>query len=409
MSDIGSGPPAGGEIGSVLADRYRIDEVIGRGGMSTVYRATDEALGRTVALKVFRADLADADDVRRQQDEIRLIAGLNHVALVTLFDAVSTDSSGDDSSGSRDRTFIVMQYVDGRDLRDRLSAGPIDATTVAMLGADLAEALAYVHGRGVVHRDVKPGNILLPNHGNSTTGPQAMLADFGIARIVDGTRHTATGSVLGTASYLSPEQAVGSAMSSATDVYSLGLVLIECLTGERCFPGSGLESVSARLSRDPEVPDRFGFAWEELLRAMTAREPAARIDAAGTAAALRRIALAPVEVPDPTLRYPVATLESTEVLSAPVNTAGITERLVPAKTDLVPPAAELVVNVPRKHGVRSMIAIVTIIVALLVAAAIAWWAVTSTPPAPDFAPVNYPTVDGDLGRHLEQLQRSVEP
>ena len=409
MSDIGSGPPAGGEIGSVLADRYRIDEVIGRGGMSTVYRATDEALGRTVALKVFRSDLADADDVRRQQDEIRLIAGLNHVALVTLFDAVSTDSRG-----SRDRTFIVMQYVDGRDLRDRLSAGPIDATTVAMLGADLAEALAYVHGRGVVHRDVKPGNILLPNRGNSTTGPQAMLADFGIARIVDGTRHTATGSVLGTASYLSPEQAVGSAMSSATDVYSLGLVLIECLTGERCFPGSGLESVSARLSRDPEVPDRFGFAWEELLRAMTAREPAARIDAAGTAAALRRIALAPVEVPDPTvpdptLRYPVATLESTEVLSAPVNSAGITERLAPAKTDLVPPAAALVVHVPRKHGVRSMIAIVTIIVALLVAAAIAWWAVTSTPPAPDFAPVNYPAVDGDLGRHLEQLQRSVEP
>jgi serine/threonine protein kinase len=115
-----------------------------------------------------------------------------------------------------------------------------------------------------VHRDVKPGNILLPEAEGEATGPRAMLADFGIARIVDGTRITATGSVLGTANYLSPEQAAGTALSGASDVYSLGLVLIECLTGEKSFPGSALESVAARLSSDPPIPTGFGPEWESL-------------------------------------------------------------------------------------------------------------------------------------------------
>ncbi|MCU1403247.1 MAG: protein kinase, partial [Microbacteriaceae bacterium] len=319
----------GSEVGSILAGRYRIDAVIGRGGMATVYRATDEALGRTVALKVFRTDLADADDVRRQQEEIRLIAGLNHFALVTLFDAIA-----DDSSGEHGRAFIVMQYVDGTDLRLRLNEGPLDSRTVAMVGADLAEALAYVHDRGVVHRDIKPANILLPNRENEVTGPQAMLADFGIARIVDATRLTATGSVIGTASYLSPEQATGSALSSATDVYSLGLVLIECLTGVRSFPGTAIETVSARLIRDPEVPEQFGDGWSELLHSMTAREPTARLDALAAAAALRAIAMEapaeePAEEPDaaPTERFPAQVdSDSADSDSADSNSAEATLR-----------------------------------------------------------------------------------
>lgn len=416
-------------VGDLLADRYRIEAVIGRGGMATVYRATDEALGRTVAIKVFREELADADDVRRQQEEIRLIAGLNHFALVTLFDAVA-----DDSSGEHGRAFIVMQFVDGTDLRDRLARGSLDPRTTAMVGADLAEALAYVHHRGVVHRDVKPANILLPHREQEATGPQAMLADFGIARIVDGTRLTATGSVIGTANYLSPEQAVGGAASGATDVYSLGLVLVECLSGEKVFPGSALESVSARLGSDPVIPDRFGAEWAAVLRAMTLREPSSRIGATEAAAALRLIALADSEPQDltellePTRRYPVVTPADTEVAaaagrSAPVVAAGsesaatelmATEVMSAAGRAVQPKLRETPRTTPRRKRPRlAGIVFGTAIAAVLLAGAIGIgvWIVTSQAPSPHATQTTivYPDLPGDLGTHLKQLEKAVAP
>jgi hypothetical protein len=153
---------------------------------------------------------------------------------------------------------------------------------VAELGADVASALAHVHAAGVVHRDVKPGNVLVDENGG------AMLSDFGIARLVDDTcHHTRTGTVVGTVAYLAPEQVAGERVTTAVDIYALGLVLLEALTGVRPYAGTSVESALARLSRPPEIPATLPQGWGALLTAMTARDPAARPGAAAVSALLR--------------------------------------------------------------------------------------------------------------------------
>ena len=270
----------------LISGRYRLIEPIGHGGMATVYRGQDEVLGRHVAVKLFRASAVDPDDVGRQETEMRLLASLSHPGLVTLFDAGKDDAGRDDGAAGEPRAFLVMELVDGPDLRKRLREGPaLPAANAAHVGAELAGALAYIHARGVIHRDVKPANILLPGTLDGMP-PRAQLTDFGIARVLDGARLTATGATLGTANYLSPEQASGSSATASSDIYSLGLVLLECLTGRVEFSGSAVESAVARLSRDPAVPDDLDSGWRHLLRGMTARDPADRPDAASVAAEL---------------------------------------------------------------------------------------------------------------------------
>lgn len=411
--------------GSVLSSRYTIEATLGSGGMATVYRANDEQLGRTVALKLFRADLANAEDVSRQRDEIRTIASLDHPAIVTLFDAVAADE------GEGGHAFLVMQYVDGSDLSTRLTRGPLDAAQVAALGADLASASAYVHERGVIHRDLKPANVLLPRM--RVGGPTAMLSDFGIARIVDGARLTATGTVVGTAAYLSPEQALGSALTGASDVYSLGLVLIECLTGERCFPGSSLESAIARLSVDPYVPTAHGRQWTELLQAMTAREPGERPTAAESAEVLGSLALQSLDSTDDAAVDPgVDGSESDVDATAPMNDAeagrepagtldptrpytrqetAATVRLEqPSEPAARPDGLEARDDPTAARAPRRRRAIITgIAVAALLVAGGSTWAMIAASQTPASPTVEYPTVDGDLGTHLERLEKSVEP
>ncbi|MFB9749734.1 serine/threonine-protein kinase, partial [Leifsonia shinshuensis] len=267
MTATGRTPAAAAphRAGERVADRYRLVERVGSGGMAEVFRAHDEMLGRDVALKIFRREFASAEDLQRQQAEVRLLANLSHPSLVTLFDTTS-DVDG--------RGVLVLEYVDGTDAGARLKAGPLPAPAVAALGADIARALAYIHAKGVVHRDVSPANILLP--GATSSGVAAKLTDLGIARLVDDARITSTGFVIGTASYLSPEQAAGGPVGAPSDVYSLGLVLLECLTGRREFPGSGVESAAARLARDPEVPATLDPDWRQLLRSMVARDPGDR-------------------------------------------------------------------------------------------------------------------------------------
>ncbi|TFD23774.1 serine/threonine protein kinase [Cryobacterium sp. TMS1-13-1] len=404
-------PPTLGPVGSLLADRFSIMSLIGTGGMASVYRATDTALGRFVAVKLFRAD-GGGTEPERQSGEIALLASLNHFALVTLYDAGTTTVDG------IPRTFIVMELVDGPDLRTRIEDGPVPSVDVAGMGADLAEALHYVHERGIIHRDVKPANVLLAPSGFPGRGMHAKLADFGIARLLDETRLTATGSLLGTASYLSPEQALGGAIGAPTDVYSLGLVLLECLTGTRAYPGTAVESAMARLQRQPEIPNDLGADWTDILRTMTARDPADRPTAADAAGLLRALAaggatdaptmLLPAPAPAATLLLPVAAPDPTPLL--PGAAAAPTEILkadAPASAPATGTAAARPAK-PRRLAHRRMLVLVVSGLTLIALAVVALFLINPAE-APAVAPPNYPTVDGTLGTHLQELQESVNP
>jgi serine/threonine protein kinase len=266
--------------GAVLAGRYRIDALIGRGGMARVYRAHDEVLGRDVALKLFTDATEDSEHATRAQSEVRILASLNHPSLVTLYDA---------RVDPRHDAFLVMELVDGPTLRDRIAAGPLDADDIATMATDLAEALHAVHAAGMVHRDIKPSNVLLAPSISPHREFRAKLADFGIAHLIDSARLTTPGTIMGTAAYLSPEQTRGVAPVPAGDVYSLGLVLLECFTRERAFPGGMTESLVARVQRDPEIPGTIGYGWKSLLTAMTSRAPENRPTALEAAEAARSL------------------------------------------------------------------------------------------------------------------------
>ena len=255
-----------------LGGRYRLIEVVGRGGMGSVYRGLDLRLNRPVAIKVLRSiERADTD---RFEAEIKILERLAHPDLVRLLDA------GDLAS----RPFLVMDLVQGRSLAERAAEGPLDREETARIGARVAAALAFVHDAGVIHRDVKPANVLL------TEGGDVFLADFGIARLIDSTSITVTDRPLGTPAYLSPEQVEGSRVGPSTDVYSLGLVLIECLSGRRAFEGEPSEIAGERLRHDPAIPFEVGEGWRQILAGMTRRSPAERPSASDVVAQLGALA-----------------------------------------------------------------------------------------------------------------------
>ncbi|MFD7991481.1 serine/threonine-protein kinase [Streptomyces mexicanus] len=237
--------------------------------MADVYEGVDMRLRRAVAVKVFRPG-SDPQVEDRLTAEAVLLARLQHPGLVTVY-----DSGRDD-----DRTYLVMQLIDGPTLRSVLACGALPERRVRDVGAALARALASVHGAGIVHRDVKPSNVLLDASGDPH------LADFGIARLANSTRHTAPDALMGTAAYLAPEQVEGKRVGPAADVYALGLVLLECLKGELEYPGTPLEAAIARLHRPPAVPAWAPSDVADLLQAMTAQDPEGRPDAEQCANAL---------------------------------------------------------------------------------------------------------------------------
>jgi len=254
---------------AVVAGRYALEALVGRGGSAEVWRATDTALGRTVALKL--VTVAADESSKRAGDEARTLARLNHPGLVPVYDA------GNDDAG---RPWVVMELVEGETLSETLQRGALAPPRAAATGQAVAEALAYVHAQGLVHRDVKPANVLIGTSG------RVRLTDFGIARLVDSARVTSTGLMVGTASYLAPEQVVGEPVGPPADVYALGLVVLETLRGEREYAGSTVEVALARLSRPPVVPDWLPPGFGALLLAMTDREPAQRPTAQSAATAL---------------------------------------------------------------------------------------------------------------------------
>jgi hypothetical protein len=254
VSSTEAGPPP-----TVGGGRYTLGDLIGRGGAAEVFRARDELLGRDVAVKLFPAGVGEADESRRQR-EVQTLAGMNHPGLVTIYDV----------GQERERAYFVMQLIEGESLADRIRSGPLALGDVVALGAALGDALTYVHRHGVVHRDIKPGNVLLDTEG------RPHLSDFGIAVLADATNITATGMVIGTASYLSPEQVRGQQVGPASDVYALGLVLLECITARREYPGNALEAAVARLHRAPEIPPDLPGPLGNLLAGMTLDEPTER-------------------------------------------------------------------------------------------------------------------------------------
>jgi serine/threonine-protein kinase len=247
-----------------LSGRYEIGDRLGSGGMSSVHMATDLTLERTVAVKILAEHLSDDERfVARFRREALAVAKLIHPNIVQVYD------TGID----RGRHYIVMEYVEGRSGAQILQKhGPLDAEATAEIGAQACAGLDYAHRRGIIHRDVKPGNLMIvggPVGGGEMT---VKLTDFGIARAVEQTRITQVGSVVGTAAYLSPEQVRGEEATPATDVYALGVVLYQFLTGRLPYEGSTLAELAVRQQNEkPLPPSTYNDAVSETLGAAVLR------------------------------------------------------------------------------------------------------------------------------------------
>ena len=245
---------------ALLGNRYRLGERIALGGAAEIYRATDVSLRRAVAVKLLLADDREPEQLRRFAEEARLLAAVDHPHLVPLLD------TGRDGAWR----YLVMPLIPGEDLARIIRRRPLPPAEAARVGAALADALDHIHARGIVHRDLKPGNVLMEPGGG------IYLADFGIAHAFDGPANTATGCIVGTAGYLAPEQARGRGATPASDVFALGLILLEALTGEPEYVGPPLERIAGVVNRPPRIPPELSPHWREVLALMLRRDPGRR-------------------------------------------------------------------------------------------------------------------------------------
>ncbi|MCA9968726.1 MAG: serine/threonine protein kinase, partial [Anaerolineales bacterium] len=304
-------------IGVVLGGKYRITERLGRGGMAEVYLANQENLDRNVAIKLMHAFLVTEQDfLQRFKREARAMAAMNHPNIVSVYDF---DVYGENTY------YLVMEYISGGTLKDRLAslaaAGErLPLPEAVRLTLQVAEALDYAHGRSMVHRDVKPANIMLNERGN------AILTDFGIVKLVGGQSmaYTATGALIGTPAYMSPEQAMGAPGDARSDIYSLGVLLYQMVTGHLPFDADTPLAIVLKHVNDPVPPPvRYNpdvpAAIQHILLKALAKSPDDRYETAGELAlALRQADLSQKAPAEPAAPVPTtAPAVHTEVLPPP--------------------------------------------------------------------------------------------
>ncbi len=332
---------------TLISDRYQLGERLGSGGMSSVYKATDRVLERTVAVKILAEHLSDDDKfVARFRREALAVAKLIHPNIVQVYD----------TGVDHDRHYIVMEYVEGRSCAQLLQAqGPLGGEIAVEVGAQACAGLEYAHRQGIIHRDVKPGNLMViggpagrrargSGHDPPTGEMTVKLTDFGIARAAEQSRLTQVGSVVGTAAYLAPEQARGEEATPTSDVYALGVVIYQLLTGRLPWEGSTLSELAIRReneqplppsSYDPTVPQTLSTA---VLRSLEG-DPAKRYSTARQLAIALRAGFSGHEPPGADADAPTRALAG--------DSTGATRRLSPAAPPPGPVAA------PRRPSPRS--------------------------------------------------------
>jgi serine/threonine protein kinase len=344
---------------AILDGRYELGECVGVGGTARVYRARDILLGRTVAVKLMREDDDGLPSPDRVGTEMKVLATLRSPSLVKLLDGAIEPGRA---------RYLVMEFVDGETLAARLQNGGLPPGDVAHIAVELASALHVVHQAGVVHRDLKPSNVLIAPSALPGGHPQVKLSDFGVARFVDSARVTSAGTVVGTGMYLAPEQVRGEEPRPATDIYALGLLLLEALTGERPYGHlTGIGQVMARLIDPPVVPEGLGTAWTHLLNRMTATDPDRRPAALDVLEAATAISTGAESLPNPaaepaiTEQAPIAVSSSqphTRPLpvhtdaahSPPITSRRRRSRLIPAATVAGSVAVALVIAIGPNAG-----------------------------------------------------------
>ncbi|GIF77452.1 serine/threonine-protein kinase [Asanoa siamensis] len=317
--------------GVMLGGRYRLDERIAGGGMGDVWRATDEVLGRTVAVKILLPALLDEPGfAERFRGEARTMATINHPGVVDVYDYGSDQQIA----------FLVMEYVEGDALSRTLSrVGRLTPARTMALVAQAADALQAAHEKGIVHRDVKPGNLLVRPNGT------LVLTDFGIARSAIVGQLTAAGSVLGTASYISPEQASGDVATPSSDVYALGVVAYQCLSGRRPFEGGNPLEIAMKHVRETArpLPADIPPAIRSIVERAMAKDPGARWPTAATFSAVSRQAATTLAAPAQPHRplTPAGPPSAGPISGAPASPAAPNGRaaVVNPAAPRVPPAA----------------------------------------------------------------------